>query len=259
MRSVALSAVKAGITRLREKGGASAETLYDLVNGRVTAARSIRSRPCAIHAHALPPGTKGLMVFRGKFVVFAAEPLVSSDPNVTVEILRHPDPDSGATLVDVHFAMPFLGYPYVVAEWSDGARIEHYWLEAAEVWQPNRVYLEGQVVMPTTPNGYGYRATRLGPPAPLWEPGVARAIGDVVEPTEPSGYQHTVIETMGANPRSGDIEPDWSTTEGGITYEDADNAQTPSGGTGGDGSTSLPPEVEDRYGNRYTRNRGALP
>ena len=42
---VTLSAVQAGITRLRTKGGASPESLYDLINGYVTAARTIAPRP----------------------------------------------------------------------------------------------------------------------------------------------------------------------------------------------------------------------
>ena len=40
-----LTAVKAGITRLRTKAGAARESLYDLLNGYVDASRKMKSRP----------------------------------------------------------------------------------------------------------------------------------------------------------------------------------------------------------------------
>jgi hypothetical protein len=253
VRAVPLGQIKTGINRLREKGGASAESLYDAVNCYVTASRSVEMRPGSVHAHALPAGlTKGLMLYKDKFLVFASQAVDPSDPEIAVEVLKHPDPESAATLVDIHFAAPFLGYPYVVAEWSDGV-VKHYWLQTAETWQSNHVYREGQVVAPTVPNGYGYRATRLGGAAATWAPNVARSIGDKVEPTESSGYEHTVIDVQGASPRSGDTEPDWAETDGGITYEDADNEAAQSG-SGSGGSTSVPPEVEDRYSGGFRTN-----
>jgi hypothetical protein len=248
MRVVVLGPLKTGITRLRDKGGASPQSLYDLVNGYLTDQGTVRSRGAFVWENALPPGaTKGLMVFKGKFMVFSSEPVESSDPAYTIEILKHPDPESTAALADIHFAAPFLGYPYVVAEWSDGL-IKHYWLQTAEAWQANHVYRDGQVVLPTTPNGYAFRATRLGGAAQPWAPNVARAVNDKVEPTIRGGYEHTVIEVYGDNPRSAATEPVWSTTEGGITYEDADDLtpQGPDAGSGGD--TNVPPEVRDRYG-----------
>ncbi|WP_256202355.1 hypothetical protein [Stenotrophomonas pictorum] len=59
MRQIAMSAVKAGITRLRDKGGASSDSLYDLLNGYVTAARTIKCRPGTRIDAELPEGTKG--------------------------------------------------------------------------------------------------------------------------------------------------------------------------------------------------------
>lgn len=247
VRAVPLGEIKTGINRLREKGGASSESLYDAVNCYVTASRSVEMRPGSVHVHTLPAGqTKGLMLYKGKFLVFASTAVDPEDPDYVVEVLKHPDADSVATLVDIHYASPFLGYPYVVAEWSDGV-VKHYWLQTAETWQANTVYREGQIVAPSVPNGYGYRATRLGGAAPLWAPDVPRAIGDKVEPTESSGYEHTVIDVQGATPRSGSTEPDWAETDGGITYEDADN-EIPESSSGTGGSTSVPPDVEDRYG-----------
>lgn len=246
---------RTGINRLREKGGASPEAFYDLVNGHLTSARSVRNRPAAIHAFVRPPGTKGLMLFRDKFVVFSSENVASTDPQIEVEILKHPNPESSATLSNIHYAMPFLNYPYVVAEWSDGV-IKHYWLETAESWQANHVYREGQVIMPTVPSGYGYRATRLGGAAQPWAANVERAIGDKVEPTTPSGFEHTVIDVQGDKPRSGATEPTWAKTEGGITYEDADNPPPASSGGAGGGGATLPPEVDDRYGGNSSGGGG---
>lgn len=258
MRAVALSAVKAGITRLRQKGGASPESLYDLLNGYVTAARSIQIRPGSAIEHQLPEGTKGLVLFRGKFVVFADHLLDPGDPGYEVQILTHPEANSSATLVDIRVAVPFLRYLYVVALWSDG-RKPHYWLQAAEPWQPDHVYLEGAVVQPSVPDGFTYRATRLKPAAALWEANVEREVGDVVEPTTPNGYDYTVIDVLGAKPRSGATEPDWNEGAGAITYEDADNtAAQPPAPEGGGGAPTLPPDVTDRYGNRFNGGQKVL-
>jgi len=247
MRQQALSAVKAGITRLRDKGGASPDSLYDLLNGYVTAARTIKARGGTRIDYQLPASlTKGLVYFRGQFVVFASDPLAIAQPGYAVEILKHPDAQSTATLVDIHFAMPFLGYLYVVAEWSDGS-VYHYWLQVAETWQPSTMYFEGDTVAPIVLNGYAYVAERQTPAPPVWAAGVARAVGDKVIPTTGNGYQYTVIETVGANPSSGSTEPAWPTSVGATVTENSDGQ--PSGTVvNGPGLTTPPKAVTDRYG-----------
>lgn len=247
-RPVSLSAIKAGMTRLREKGGASPESLYLLLNGYVTASRTCKMRPGSdIDTDGLA-GTLGLVLFRGKFVVFASEFVDLDDPDYELEILKHPVSGSAATLVDIRFAAPFLGYLYVVALWSDGL-IVHYWLQAAEAWQANHVYIEGQVVLPSTPTGYAYKATRISAREQLWAPNVARAVGDRVEPTVSNSFLYQVVDTLGDNPRSGATEPDWIAADGALVYEDASGpgGGTGSGSGGGTPTSQLPPEVEDRY------------
>lgn len=249
MRSMALSAIKAGITRLRDKGGASPESLYDLLNGFVTAARSIKARPGTRIDYSLPAGTKGLVLFRGSFVVFSSDPLSTGSEGYKVEILKHPSEDSSATLVDIHFAAPFLGYLYVVAEWSDNS-VYHYWLQSADPWQPNRMYIEGDVVSPTEPNGYAYIATRLGEAPPFWAPSVARAIGDMVIPTtgNGNGYEYTVVDVLGSTPASGTTEPTWPPVDGALVTEDTNSLPNTSGSTDTSTVQTPPASVEDRYG-----------
>jgi hypothetical protein len=246
MRTQALSAVKAGITRLRDKGGASPDSLYDLKNGYVTAARTIRARPGTRIHRTLPAGTKGLVYFRGEFVVFANEPMVTTDLGFSVEVLKHPS-DSAATLQEIHFAAPFLGYLYVAAEFTNGD-VFHFWLEKGEPWQAGKTYLPGAMVTPTTPNGLAYRLQSGTGAYTPWAANVARNMGDVVVPTTDNGYKYTVTETTGDGSRSGTTEPTWPTTAGETVYEDA-NIENPLGGNESTtAAPTVPTSVSDRYG-----------
>lgn len=246
MRSQALTAVKAGITRLRDKGGASADSLFDLLNGYVTAARTIACRPGSrIHVD-LPPGTKGLVWFQGVFVAFSHLVTVSPDPAVEIEVIRHPTIDA-MPIKDIHFALPFLGYLYVVAEFEDGL-VRHYWLEKGEVWQPNHVYVPGTLVRPTNGNGMAYRVESNRAGLAPWSPNVARAMGDVVVPTVDNGYSYVVTELTGDSPRSGTIEPTWPTNTGETVVEDVNGQGTVDPIEDTTTNTTVPPSVKDRYG-----------
>lgn len=245
-RLVALSAVKAGITRLREKGGASPESLFELLNGFVTAERSIKIRPGSELDHDLPDGTKGLVLFRGKFVVFADHVLDPGSDEYVVEVITYPDPSVVATLEDIRFAVPFLGYLYVVARWSDGL-IVHYYLQVAEAWQPDHAYSLNAMVTPTVPAGIFYRATRLTAPGEVWTAGAAHDVDDVVEPTTFNGYEYVCVDAAGDDPHSGTVEPAWIAQDGAFVYEDVD-ATPPGGGAPPGGGGSLPPEIPGRYG-----------
>jgi len=251
MRSQALTTVKAGITRLRDKGGASPDSLYDLLNGYVTAARTIKSRPGTRVDVVLPSGTKGLVWFQGKFVVFSHQVTPGVDERVEVEVLRHPTAPE-TPIKDIHFALPFLGFLYVVAEFEDGL-IRHYWLEKGEVWEPGKVYLPGTLVRPTSGNGMAYRVESDRAGYTPWAPNVGRAVGDVVVPTEDNGYRYVVTEVVGDSPRSGTVEPNWPTNPGETVIEDVSNRNpydvdpqttTP--------NTTVPPSVKDRYGDGKT-------
>lgn len=255
MRVVSLSAVKAGMTRLRDKGSPSAESLYELTNGYRTAAGSIRNRPGTKIDKVLPPNTKGLVGFDGKMHVFSAEPVEIDGVGLVTGLeyvchtLRHPT-DLGRQLAVIHFAQPFMGYLYVAAEFDNGD-VYHYWLEEIDAWEANTVYTEGERVVPTVPNGYMYIATRLDSAGTPWAPGVTRTVGEIIEPTESNGFSYECIATTGVNPASGQTEPDWPAADGAIVVELTD----------GDPTTPPEPVVTDPppTGGGYTNPGGSRP
>jgi hypothetical protein len=261
MRQVALTTSKGGITRLRTKGAALNDPLYDLVNGYVTAARTIKSRPGTRRIHALPAGTVGLVNFNGRLHVFSTEDIPGIPTGIELVVLRSPDhtEDDPRTLTAIHFAKPFLGYLYVVAEFDDG-NIYHFWLEEAAEWEANTIYENGALVRPTGgPSPVVFRARRSGSPYPVWEPNVQRDVGDIIEPAVYNNFYYEVVAVAGDRPRSGTIEPTWPPEEGALVTESPDNALAPvststgttSGGTtsGGTSSGSGTPSgsTRDRY------------
>lgn len=248
MRSVTLSAVKAGMTRLRDKGGASPESLFELTNGYVDASRSPTSRPGTRLDYILPAGTKGLCAFGGKLHVFATQPIDPGNSLYVVNILKHPDPTFAGGLLKIHFAKPFLGFLYVVAEFIDG-NVYHYWLQSPNVWAANTIYGLDALVQPSVPNGFFYR-TATKSPAPAWAPGQPKAIGDVVQPTTPNGWEYVVTEVTGT-PTTGATEPAWPTAEGAQIFEGTDTTSVPSdqlSNQAGAGSGATSQETKDRYG-----------
>ena len=215
---VPLSTANAGMTRLRTKGNASAATLYDLLNGYITLAGTIKPRPGTVVDIVLPADTKGLVAHKSRMYVFSHEPGVTSDPTkYTVAVLRHPT-DATIKLQQIHFAAPFMGFLYVAAEFTDG-NIWHYWLEELDPWVAATDYDIGDRVFPVTENGFAYQATRLGSPGLAWAAGVERSVNDVVEPTSYNGFKYTVVAVTGSNPTSGAIEPIWPTEPGAQVIE----------------------------------------
>lgn len=242
-----LNVLKQGISRIREKGGADPSTLYDLLNGYVTIDGSVKSRPGTDIDTNLPAGTKGLMVMDGAFLVFSNVPTTITDPAYSAEVLVNPN-DPTLAIKEIHFAAPFLGFPYVVAEFSNGS-VWHYWLQKGKPWSATTFYTAGDIVEPTTPNGLAYRATRDGPALPSWAPNVARAVSDKVEPTVYNDYFYTVIEVDGTNPASGATEPLWPTSSGAQVIEDTN-------GPAGDGTTITPPPPANQPGSGTTDRYG---
>ena len=255
MRQFSISSAKAGMTRLRNKGGAKSDSFYMLKNCYVTADRSVVPRPGSVLDATLPAGTKGLMMFRNKLYVFSHEYQEVTNPKYRLLVLQHPDSDNVAALAEIHFAQPFLGYPYVVATFDDDPDAAyHYWLEGEGAdnvaWAADTAYYIGAVVQPTVQTGYVYRAHRIGEPGIAWAPGVERDIDDVIEPTQQNGFEYVVIETYGSPARSGTVEPTWIAQDGAIVIEEADlTPATPPPSTGG---PTPPPSVEDRYGRGRT-------
>lgn len=236
-RTAQLTVVKDGINRLRPKGGARADSLYDLVNGYVTAERTVVNRPGTRRLVQLPAGTVGLVAFEDLYHVFASAVVsLALFPTFRLNILLHPL-DPNAELERIHYAAPFLGALYVVAEFDDG-QIYHYWLQAGETWEAATEYSANQFATPTVENGYVYRATRLASPYPAWTPGTARTLGpppSIIEPTTYNEYYFTAIALQGSNPSSGTTEPPWPTATGatliestdGVTFPDQNAAQPP--------------------------------
>lgn len=213
------------MTRLRNKGAASPETLYDLMNGYVTLAGTIKPRPGSQTDIVLPSDTKGLVAHKCRLYTFNHEPTVTSIPDkYIVATLRHPV-DPTVKLHQIHFSAPFLGFLYVAAEFEDG-NVWHFWLEELDEWSPNTDYMIGDRVFPTTENGYAYKATRPGSPNPAWAPNVERELNDVIEPTAYNGFKYTAIAVTGDNPASGETEPEWPTEAGAqvIEYSQGDSS-----------------------------------
>ena len=219
MRQEALTTIKGGLNRLRTKGAALKDSLYELKNGYVTVERTVEVRPGTILEHTLPAGTLGLVAYNSKFHVFASDDVSGIDTdNFTLHILRAPD---GEDLTTIHFAKPFLGALYVAAEFADGD-IYHFWLQDPDAWAASTTYDANKIIEPTTENSYVYRATRLGPPYPKWTPGAPLTVGDKIEPTTYNGFYFEVVAVNGDNPRTGTTEPDFDVTEGAIVVETVD-------------------------------------
>ncbi len=253
-RSVALTTVKGGINRQRTKGGALEDSLYDLVNGYVTKSKTIAVRPGTPRVYELPTNTageddtQGLMAFRGQLHVFSHH-AVDVPAGIEVHVIQHPT-DPTSPIAEINFAAPFMGFPYVVATFENGDTY-HYWLQTGDVWQADHIYKLGDIVAPSTPNGFAYQASRLLPANQSWAPNVTRTLGDVVEPTVYNDFFYTVVDTQGDNPRSGTVEPIWPTEDGARINEDADGSSTtPPSVTEPPDTTALPsPGIRDRYRN----------
>ena len=249
MRQVGLTSAKGGINRLRFKGSPRPDSLYDLVNGYVTASLSVKPRPGSVVETTLPDGTVGLTAFKDGFIVYASESVTMTDDRFTLAILRHPV-FASLVLVKIHFAEPFLGYLYVVGEFNDGS-VYHYWLQVMNTWESYATYLLGAIVQPTVPNGYGYQATRLGSPSPTWQANTQYYLGDIIEPTVPNGFYYTLTDTVGTNPISGATEPAWIATENAVTIEDSSltaATTTPATGSTVPATGVVPVAITDRYG-----------
>jgi hypothetical protein len=229
MRAAPLTVIKEGINRLRLKGGARADSLYDLLNGYVTDSDTAKVRPGTLRDATLDELTRGLVAFDGVLHTFC-HIFVDVPAGYELSVLVHPDATEydEIALEKIHFAEPFMGALYVVAEF-DGGDIFHYWLQVADEWQYDTVYTHGALVRPSDWNGLVFQASRLGDPYPAWAPNVPRSDGSVygyeasiIEPTVFNNFYYTCVLTGGTNPRSGEIEPEWPTEEGAQVVEYAD-------------------------------------
>lgn len=254
MRAVPLTVLKGGINRLRTKGGASAAQLYDLVNGYITADGSIKPREGTLRVQTLDSSTVGLATLNGVFQVFSNS-LVSVPSGYVDNVLVNPV-NSALAVTKIWFAKPFMGFLYIVAQFSDGS-IYHYWLQNNGTWAASTVYKTGNIVLPTVSNGLAFLAERDMPPNPTWAPEILTALNSIVEPTSYTGYAYQATAVAGTNPHTGQTEPVWPIVENGTIQEfgDFDTSSTDAGTTQGTITSSSPPlgsTITDRYGNSST-------
>lgn len=251
VRPAPLTVINGGINRLRTKGGARADTLYDLLNGYVTAAQTVHIRQGSRREATLNSATKGIVAFQGMLHTFASS-IVAVPDGFTLHVITHPDStiSPAPTVSVIHFAAPYLGFLYVVAEFSNGD-VFHYWLHVNGVWQANTIYHAGDVVTPTTPTGISFKATRNGSAFPSWAPRVPRTIGDKIEPIVYNDFYYEVTDTVGTNPTSGDTEPEFPTSEGAQLTEDSEGLVTGSSATTQPPANNTGTQIGDRYGTGF--------
>jgi hypothetical protein len=133
---------------------------------------------------------------------------------------------------EIHYASPFFGGLYVVAEFDTTSAVEssagsvfHYWIQSStegdnsNEWAANTDVQIGQVMIPTVPNGLTYVAARRFNANPLWTPDTAEVLNNVVEPNIANGKKYTVTAVQGSNPATGDTEPTWPTVDGSTVEE----------------------------------------
>lgn len=238
-RTVTLNAASAGMTRLRDKGGASPQSLYELTNCYISASRAPTQRPgvrLKADMAALYPSsvglTKGLVAYRSQLYTFSASQISSSAPYNIVRLI-HPTPGFSGSISEIHYAKPFMGLLYVVAQFSDNG-IYHYWLQNPEVWQTLDHYSINDLIQPTTANGYYYKATMLNPPN-AWQPNTLYSTLDTVQPTEANGFAYVAAQLYPTSPTSStDTEPVWPTVALQVVIEST---------AGGTSTQPAPPEA----------------
>ena len=258
MRAFPITVLKGGINRLRVKGGASANQLYDLQNGYVTNDGSVVPREGTIRAATLDSSTVGLAAANGQFNIFSSAFSTAALPtNYVLNVLSDPN-DRTQPVNKIWFAKPFMGFPYIVAQFNN-LDIFHYWLQNSGTWTSSTDYTSASIVLPPTPNGLAYQGVRDFPSQPLWAADAQITSGSYIEPNTPTGFAYQAIAVTGSPVHTGLVEPVWPTIAGGIVQEfgDFDVSSTDAGTTQGTNSpfstaSPLNATITDRYGNSAT-------
>ena len=259
MRPYPLTVLGGGINRLRVKGGAAANMLYDLQNGYITNAGSIQPREGTIRTVTLDSSTVGLAAANGQFNIFSSAFSTATLPaNYVLNVLSDPN-DRTQPVTKIWFAKPFMGFEFIVAQFANGDIID-FWLQNNGTWTSSTDYTSASIVLPPTPNGLAYQGVRDFPVNPTWSSNTIIASASYVEPTTATGFAYQAVAVTGSPVHTSQIEPVWPTVAGGIVQEfgdfdvsasDAGTTQaTPSGGI----STASPlgSNITDRYGNSAT-------
>src|SRR5208282_6356345 len=101
------------------KGGADPNQLYDLTNAYITNAGTIVPREGTLRFASLDSSTVGLAAANGTFNIFSSAFTTLTPAGFTLNVLQDPV-NTTATVTKIWFAKPFLGFEYVVAQFSDG-------------------------------------------------------------------------------------------------------------------------------------------
>jgi len=251
---VALTVVQGGITRARVKGAALRSSLYDLVNAYVTIGKTVKVKPGTLRSQNLntSPASVGLTSFDGTFHVFCHQP-VTVPSGYVCDVLVNPSLTTDP-IKKIHFAAPYMGFLYTVAEFNNGA-VAHYWLQTNGTWTANTVHFNGDYVSPSAANGFAFQAVRLEPPHTVWAPENVIAVNNIIEPTIYNGYMFKAIAVTGTAPHTGSSEPAWPTTENAQIQEFGDFGTTSSATSSPVSATQAPSQsITDRYGNSATFN-----
>lgn len=257
MRPYPLTVLSGGINRLRVKGGAAANMLYDLQNAYVTNAGSISPREGTVRTATLATtNSVGLMANDGNFNIFSSQFSTAALPaNYVLNVLSDPS-NTTATPVKIWFAKPFMGFPYVVAQFNNGD-IWHYWLQNNGTWTSTTDYTSASIVLPPVQNGIAYQGVRDFPAQPNWTAETTITSGSYVEPNTPTGFAYQAISVAGNPVHTGATEPVWPTTAGAIIQEFGDfDASSSDSGANNSGvfstAAALGSTLTDRYGDSGT-------
>ena len=256
MRPYPLTVLNGGINRLRVKGGASASQLYDLQNAYITNAGSIVPREGTIRTATLNTATVGLAAANGTFNIFSSTYTTVGIPaGYTLNVLQNPI-NTTASVTKIWFAKPFMGFEYVVAQFSDNS-VYHYWLQNDGTWASNTVYTTASIVLPPIATGLAYQGVQdqfLS--TPVWTPNTVIASASFVLPNTPNGFAYRAISTAGSPAHTGATEPVWPITSGAIIQEFGDFDQSTSDGGTNNGVYSTAPNlassITDKYGDSAT-------
>lgn len=263
MRPYPLTVLAGGINRLRIKGGAAANMLYDLQNAYVTNAGSVVPREGTIRTATLDSSTVGLAAANGLFNIFSSAYSTAALPTgYVLNVLSDPN-QPGTAPQTIWFAKPFMGFPYVVAEFTNGD-IFHYWLQNNGTWTSTTDYTSASIVLPPVLNGLAYQGVRDFPVQPLWTPDTIIASGSYVEPNTATGFTYQAVAVAGSPVHTGATEPVWPTVAGGILQEfgDFDDSTTDAGTTQGNSvystAAALSASITDRYGDSATISNAGI-
>lgn len=257
MRPYPLTVMAGGINRLRVKGGAAANMLYDLQNAYITNAGTISPREGTIRTVTLDSSTVGLAAANGQFNIFSSSYSTATlATGYVLNVLSDPN-NTSASPTKIWFAKPFMGFPYVVAQFSNGD-VFHYWLQNNGTWTSTTDYTSASIVLPPVLNGLAYQGVRDFPANPLWTADTIIASGSYIEPNTATGFCYQAVAVAGSPVHTGAAEPVWPTVAGGIVQEfgDFDVSATDAGTTQGQNvystAAALGSTLTDRYGDSAT-------